>query len=638
MDAASFENLVARVQATHRGKDSLSFSAAADRVAATLTAFPDGVTEAVLLSNQPTSTTAATFSSALAEIKQTRRVDPRSILRLAVNENQTYDGRFLEMREDHSSTSKSRASVLLAPDQKLSTLRGSALLGAGRRLLMTRCAIAECSSVAGGGSLLILPTKRVVLVLEAERDAQLVAHARQHCRLRGQPPPDPASVAPPIALRVVDCTAPEWHHGRCLRRLLLEMDAEDAALAHGSPPGEIEAELLLWDEDQSLIELLPPCAERPMLVIKQPTFLTSGCALAGGAPAQLGIDVDATFLCLVDETSMSNGGRKDGERHPQQAAVSKAQGRDMVLGWLVSPPSAAPDGGACLFVRNGSSSDVTVELAGDAISISEICDSLRPGHHLMITGLAPRASEPLAPWPNGQPPVLQQPPSTRMFGTLDSSGGTMGGGAARWNAAVSRSGGIEQARAPLRASVTNLSMMRAALSSPPPVGIPRTPLAEAGRFQSIVSVARAVSCAVVPPSATSLPLHPPSPIAQAAEVDGVVGLLRLTLADADASPVPHCAVLCAVSRRALADLVDFDLSSLEARLWEEQQATAGAVPGGGGESGAAEDRSFEMASRVAESLCGVVSAALQGGRAGGAERSWALTKEPSGLWRANSVL
>ena len=170
------------------------------------------------------------------------------------------------------------------------------------------------------------------------------------------------------------------------------------------------------------------------------------------------------------------------------------------------------------------------------------------------------------------------------------------------------------------------------------MGIPRTPLAEAGRFQSIVSVARAVSCAVVPPSATSLPLHPPSPIAQATEVDGVVGLLRLTLADADASPLPHCAVLCAVSRRALADLVDLDLSSLEARLWEEQQAAAGAVPEGCGESGAAEDRSFEIASRVAESLCGVVSAALQGGRAGGAERSWALTKEPSGLWRANSVL
>ena len=502
---------------------------------------------------------------------------------------------------------------------------------------MTRCAIAECSSVAGGGSLPILPTKRVVLVLEAERDAQLVAHARQHCRLRGQPPPDPASVAPPIALRVVDCTAPEWHHGRCLRRLLLEMDAEDAALAHGSPPGEIEAELLLWDEDQSLIELLPPCAERPMLVIKQPTFLTSDARSRAEHRHSWGLTSTPPSSAWWT-TSMSNGGRKDGERHPQQAAVSKAQGRDMVLGWLVSTPSAAPDGGACLFVRNGSSSDVTVELAGDAISISEICDSLRPGHHLMITGLAPRASEPLAPWPNGQPPVLQQPPSTRMFGTLDSSGGTMGGGAARWNAAVSRSGGIEQARAPLRASVTNLSMMRAALSSPPPVGIPRTPLAEAGRFQSIVSVARAVSCAVVPPSATSLPLHPPSPIAQAAEVDGVVGLLRLTLADADASPVPHCAVLCAVSRRALADLVDFDLSSLKHGSGKSSRPPRAQYPEVAASRGAAEDRSFEMASRVAESLCGVVSAALQGGRAGGAERSWALTKEPSGLWRANSVL
>lgn len=280
MDSTTFNSLVELVQRDARTKQPPSWAAAAAHVANTLASYPDGVTEAMLLTSLPARPEPT--SSLVAGIKASRRVDPHAVLDLQIAKWSDDGGRNVELADVGSSDGPS---LILAADGALVARRGT-LLFPSRRLRLTRCATAECAA-SGGGPLLLLPTAAAAPILDGTNhgaDRGLLDADRQHSRLRGRPEPAPGEELR-LVLRVADVAPPETHGGRPLRRLLLELDdgnaavalpeASAAAAAAAGEPRENEAELLLWDESIALLELIPP---RALLYLVGPSLLSSGSA------------------------------------------------------------------------------------------------------------------------------------------------------------------------------------------------------------------------------------------------------------------------------------------------------------------------------------------------------------------------
>ena len=99
--------------------------------------------------------------------------------------------------------------------------------------------------------------------------------------------------------------------------MLDERDVEAAVTARGEGTlSEVEAELLLWDRELSLLELIPPKA---LLCICRANWLTVGDAAAGGAAAQLEL-TNESLVCLVDEEYVVT---PDKGRHKPAADATK---------------------------------------------------------------------------------------------------------------------------------------------------------------------------------------------------------------------------------------------------------------------------------------------------------------------------
>ena len=520
MDAPGFARLVDHGQKKSKSKESLSWPTAACKLAATLDASPDGITEPVLLSTISMSKAAAQPLSALARIKLSRRVEPLAVISLALKAS-SQPGQLGNV--EVLDADGQGPSLLLAPTSPLRAAPRS-LLRAGRRLRATRCAVTECvrtmESAEQQGPLLLLPCYVVAVVLDADADAELIRASKQSSRVRGQDAQRwSAPGAPPLVLRVLSVAAPEVHNGKSLRRLLLELDAASIGEYNGAVAGEIEAELLLWDDaQQALLELLP-LDEHPLLLIANSLLLTTGSGDIGGAAAQLAIN-EETLICLVEEADVEAPQPHGAHGQPQPKrtkSLSKAAPPSYaLLCRLLAPPARCASGVVHLLVHNGES-QVAVELIGSGAGAAEaaavLCAHLRPGHHLLITKLAlrPAAPSPLATWGGGQQQQQQQQqcPMTSWRGSLGASSRHGAGASApwisvQWSAALrlpspgagqGKDGGAE-AELQQHAVVHNLSCMRAALRSPLPIGVTPAPLGHAASntpVDSIVCAARLVA-------------------------------------------------------------------------------------------------------------------------------------------------
>ena len=260
----------------------LTYSSAARRLATLLTQFPDGVTHAMLFGGvahrAPKEDESWLVSSrhatadAVLELVVLALLGP-TMLHVAVDAGLV----------GCSEAKASRGIVHALSEQRLLSLVGTSLLAPGRRLRLTGTAVAEVAA-NGDGALLLLPTPHAMLIAEPSFDRELLQSAAS--RTRG------LALAPDATLSHV--TALETHAGRHLVRVLLHVPGRPCAPAEG----EVEAELLLWNEDVRLGQLLP---EHALLCVRQPELLTIGDAAVGGAPSQLGYATH-TLLLLVDES------------------------------------------------------------------------------------------------------------------------------------------------------------------------------------------------------------------------------------------------------------------------------------------------------------------------------------------------
>ncbi|KOO32676.1 protein nedd1 [Chrysochromulina tobinii] len=240
-----------------------------------------------------------------------------------------------------SEAKASRGIVHALSEQRLLSLVGTSLLAPGRRLRLTGTAVAEVAA-NGDGALLLLPTPHAMLIAEPSFDRELLQSAAS--RTRG------LSLAPDatLLLRLSHVTALETHAGRHLVRVLLHVPGRPCTPAEG----EVEAELLLWNEEVRLGQLLP---EHALLCVRQPELLTIGDAAVGGAPSQLGYAAH-TLLLIVDESvppstvTAAGGGelrafegmRSDRGREARACEHERVAAGGMCLGRLMAPPQWQP--------------------------------------------------------------------------------------------------------------------------------------------------------------------------------------------------------------------------------------------------------------------------------------------------------
>jgi hypothetical protein len=517
-DSATFRRVVDLVQAKRCevAKEPIAWPHAATHVASTLSAFPDGITEAILHSTLPKKPGGEATASSVGAACTARHVRQDAVLKFALKAIAGPEHN-LELVDAAATADDARCrhapSMFLSRDKRLERLRGTPVLQPGRLLHATGCAVAE-STPGGAGPLCMLPTPHLVLVLDAVADAGLIEAARQAPRLRGRAPHLPHHTTP-IALRLTTVTPPEIYGGRTLRRLLLELDAPPVPPAPAAPPAppaaavgavqEVEAELLLWDAALDLLRLLPPVESRPLLLLDQPQFLTSGSAEQGGAPAQLGLGIDMTTLVmLVDETT-SAARRQDGQPPSAAAAAAAALAPGAakaskhalppphaLLGWLTEPPRCAAGSLSLVLADGHGAHQVELSTAADAggptAAAHSLGRTLRAGHHVLVTNLLRTPPAPLeGREPNG-PDAASRPSAWR--GQLAPSG---------W-------GSSRAAAAPGSAAkpsmLFNLSCLRAPLRSAPPVGVVPVPLAHAASHvataHSLTCTARAVGWEVCP--------------------------------------------------------------------------------------------------------------------------------------------
>lgn len=451
MDSAAFRGLVDRVVAL--SPRDLTFTAAASHTAATLTAFPDGVTEAILLSTLPPNLSSKA-PSAVDEIYETRHVGPREVIDLVVK--RAVDARMLELQDGQSTK------------HLLHALAGGPLGSSppidllGRRVRLVRTSVAATGFGESAPPLLLLPTRHAAVYVDPARDRELLKRAES--RLRGQGTDDGLQhLLPLVLLRIARATPTECPWGarkRALRRMMLV--APDA-----DPTCEIEAELLLWDEDSALLELLPPNA---LLLIANAEVLSSGDAAPGGVAAQIGLaSAERTLVCIVDEMDSTRAGlhahvansalapgctdalvprpSKQARRKPRGADEEEDSEQPSGPPLLATPPPvdapSPPPGDATTIVgrvltaptlTNNQSSGIgstggcrlltlrvddgagacLIELhdAGDGGGLAAgLAATIRPGHHLIVSGLTNRPQSPHTPTDaSPQPPLALPPP------------------------------------------------------------------------------------------------------------------------------------------------------------------------------------------------------------------------------------
>eukprot|EP00665_Eupelagonemidae_sp_cell47_P009326 gene9325-5091_t len=323
--------------------------------------YADGVTDAILLGSLQAAPaqSAAASPGLVSSILARRWVSPTEPLEFVISSASQTCFELVDApaspRGTDAPASPGGPTLKHVPDVRLSALAGQALASPGRLIRAIGCAVGELG--AGGGSLRLLPAPLVTLSLRpatSAADRAFVDDALARRRARGES----ALAAGALALRVSRVSDTELHHGRRLRRVLLTQPAtlsghQPASFEYlASPPepgetsfAEVEAELLLWDADLPLIELLPPDA---LLCVHMPQLLSVGDAAPGGAPAQLGM---GSSLVL----------------HLEPHALTAAAGL---------PPSGAAQVELRVWPQGGA----------DAPRLAR---SLRPGHHMLLSGLEP---------------------------------------------------------------------------------------------------------------------------------------------------------------------------------------------------------------------------------------------------------
>ena len=343
MDCDTFSRIVRRVMdsgvAKHKRRP-LRWAEVAEHIASALSAFPDGVTEAMLLSSISTGARDRPSDDAcmrVSDLRSSRRVEADDVLDLVIRARTS--ARMLELHDlgddgKGPSVAHALASVPLE----------GALFHPGRRLRLTGCVVAEAAAT-GGGPLCLLPTAQLALVLDGTHDAdrRMIERARPHSRVRGRAALEERD--PPLLLRLSHVSEREVHNGSELRRLLLTLDSgadggggggagggrgagssvDDGGTSYGSARGEIEAELLLWDSSTPLAALVPPHA---LLCLFRATLLTAGDPSVGGAPAQLMLESTST-LAIVNESKEGHAEGAD-ERcdEPCDQTCDEAEGGD----------------------------------------------------------------------------------------------------------------------------------------------------------------------------------------------------------------------------------------------------------------------------------------------------------------------
>ena len=457
LECAPFAALAARL---HELSPKLSWRAAASHVASTLASFPDGVTQPVLLCTAPSKGGTSKNGSAVEQLRERLHVCPKDVIELTVCGVKKTD-RVLELTDGVSAHS-----LLHAPAGRLryppagitplppagTTPLPDAYAGIqaliGRRLRLVRAGLVETSIGESNPPLLLLPTPHAALILDGSRDGELLSRATSVLRGKAEAA-DERGFVPLIQLRVARATPCEHYGRRVLRRLLLERD--------GDVTGEVEAELILWDDDLALLELLPP---RALLCLVDATMLTSGDAAHGGVPAQLGLDEDGerTLVCIVDESEAdaarppkrprSESDELDSKLQPsgppvkppaRRASSADVAGGDVadgrssaVLGQLLDRPVflGGGAGGEChvqLRLRDHHSSvDVLIELSGGESGghspSHRVISSLLPGDHLFIEEISQRPATPEALAQPIAPPALPPPPPAVEAPSLASDG------------------------------------------------------------------------------------------------------------------------------------------------------------------------------------------------------------------------
>ena len=449
MDAAALTELVHRILEQHPTK--LSFSAAAASVLETMQSFPDGVTDVILLCMLP------------GKAQRSRR-SPIDVI---------YEDRHINLYDVHDFIVRRAHTDLMLEvedgegDQVLLCKPGGRLARppaavaaqladlAGRRVRLTRTNVTETAVACDGQKLLLLPTPYTALVLDAARDAPLLRAAPRRVRGHPMPPPDEsgASLLRHALLRVARATPLEHPYApsndKALRRLLLV--ADDGAAPHAADePCEIEAELLLWDEEGALLALLPPGAR---LLLVDVCLHTSGEPARGGAPAQLGLHGETTLVCLVPEDGEESaaataaaagmaapparpptadadglgpplpplsrraatraaahaakrtvGGAADGAPAaapngpkapiPETDEAAEEEPASAVLGRMLAWPAPLAQGGLALRVHDGAH-ELRVELHGDGDGdVHRLRHALRPGNHVFIHNVHARPTSP----------------------------------------------------------------------------------------------------------------------------------------------------------------------------------------------------------------------------------------------------
>ena len=394
MDSVAFDAEVSRLQGLLRPPRDWAW--VAERLAKLLSQYPDGITDAIVRSS----------------LQQGRK-------RQADGEWGTSD-----TLEFHISTVEASLLTLISsgkasngaskvchfPDARLLSAvqaePGQGLVEPGRLLRLAGALRTEQTNGGGESTVIVLPTPLLVLVLQpaivpADR-AALAQLLQSGCSaVRGQPclPSEAA-----LVLRVVQTNAVEEHLGRQLQRVLMERvdlngllrawTAATGGMAPAADPGgEVEVELVLWDEDLALSRMMP---DGSLVCLQRPALLTSGDAEVGGAAAQLGYGPDTVVVVVEEGVSTSpqaaeGGAAEVGRLLRPPALMAAVEGGQVTLslelhisrGMSTSRGAAQPQSG----LASESTMRVEVDAPGGTRVLPTRLQSVAPGHHLLVCGL-----------------------------------------------------------------------------------------------------------------------------------------------------------------------------------------------------------------------------------------------------------
>jgi hypothetical protein len=401
MDSATFASLVARVLASsEHGSADGAWEAAAAAVAQTFAQYPDGVTDAILFTKVREAARDATRGCGPLTW---RHLAPGEVLEAAIRS--ISEAFMMEL-----DAGKASPKLLHSADEHFLPVDDAALrtslLVTGRRLRLTQCSLVE-TALTGHGPMLLLPTRYVAPVLEPECEADQSILRSSYSQIRSK------EIVPsqPLVLRLSRVNEPECHQGRWLRRLLLCQPSEMARAAASVPPQlcEVEAELILWEDDLAFVPLL---SQGSLLCALNVQVLTAGSAEPGGAPAQLGV-TPSTVLCLVHEKDVAHAAGAVGapaeDRHAEGGSSRSPTG-GYCIGRVMAPtqlvhshepapaetlgPPSAPAATCMMHVRlelhDCNHGRLTLSLAvapGAEADACHLANSVHPGHHIFVSGV-----------------------------------------------------------------------------------------------------------------------------------------------------------------------------------------------------------------------------------------------------------